>query len=74
MNKQIRKAEILKYLGAGEKTARELAYDLGFRERNATAPRLTEMVKEGTVIVTRKVPDFVTGKKVSVYKAVIKED
>ena len=49
MNKKTRKREILAVLDGREMTAREIAKKLGFKERNATAPRLTELRKAGRV-------------------------
>lgn len=54
-------------------TAREIAvklYNQGFllsNERQATAPRLTEMVDKGLVVVVGKKKDIVTQKQVAVY-------
>lgn len=49
-------------------TARQIAYGLGFRERNATAPRLTELVKKGLVIEDGTRWDEFTKRNVAVYK------
>lgn len=65
-----RKKDILKVMGDKEMTAREIAYALGFTERNAAAPRLTEMRSEGLVKVVGKKWDSVTGKCVAVWRAV----
>lgn len=54
-----------------EMTAREIAYELGFLERNATAPRLSEMQDNGVVEIVGKKIDRVTKKTVSVYRRVI---
>lgn len=48
-------------------TARELAYELGFHERNATAPRLTELEQRGLVVVVGTRIDPVTKIRVRVY-------
>lgn len=54
-------------------TARELAvklYNQGFiksNERQATAPRLTELVDEGILVVIGKRVDEISGKNVAVY-------
>lgn len=69
--KEIRKEMILKILNE-PKSARTLAYELGFTERNAVAPRLTELCAEGLVYVAGKETDKVTGKKVAVYRKVEK--
>ena len=52
-------------------TAREIAYELGFLERNATAPRLSEMQDNGVVEIVGKKIDRVTKKTVSVYRRVV---
>lgn len=51
-------------------SAREIAYKLGYRERNATAPRLTELVKAGKVEVAGKAKDGLTRTSVSLYRKV----
>lgn len=68
--RKVRAGQIIKALGDREMTARELAYALGYTERNATAPRLTEMQHEGIVEVIGKKKDFITGKSVAVYRKV----
>lgn len=65
-----RKEDILRVLGDREMTAREIAYALGFNERNAAAPRLTEMRNEGLLEVVGKKRDFVTGKNVALWRVV----
>lgn len=49
-------------------TARELAYNLHFKERNATHPRLNILVRKGQVIVIGKKKDKTTKRLVSIYK------
>ena len=73
MDKKARRKEVLEILESGPATAREIAYALGFKERNASAPRLVELRKAGKVEVTGKKKCSVTGKTVSVYSKV-KED
>lgn len=51
-------------------TAREVAYKLGYLERNATAPRLSEMAKAGKVEVVGRVKCSVTNVSVSLYRRV----
>ncbi len=51
-------------------TARELAYEMGFYERNATAPRLTELEQRGQVIVVGKRIDPITKVSVRIYQRV----
>lgn len=55
-------------------TARELATELHFVERNSTAPRLTNLVKKGEVIQVGKRYDKITKRLVTVYKLKIKEE
>lgn len=61
---------ILDALGDKEMTARQIARALGFWERNAVAPRLTEMVDRGEVEVTGKAFDELTKRNVSTYRRV----
>ena len=61
---------ILETLGDKEMTARQIARALGFYERNATAPRLSEMVDKGMVEVAGKAYDTLTERHVSVYRRV----
>lgn len=63
-----READILFVMQDKPMTAREAAYALGFRERNAAAPRLSNMHKHGIVEVIGKVTDSVTNRRVSVYR------
>ena len=49
-------------------SARELAYKLGYTERNATHPRLTRLVRIGKVIKSSKRKDKITGRLVTIYK------
>lgn len=65
-----RAVDILNVMGEKEMTAREIAYALGFSERNAAAPRLTEMKKEGLVEVVGKRRDEKTEKNVAVWRAI----
>ena len=50
------------------RTAREIAYRLGFSDLNAVKPRLSEMKARGTVEVIRKDKDSITKRNVSVYR------
>ena len=65
-----RETKILMLLQKNPKglSARQLAYMLGYTERNATAPRLTKMKKIGQVISAGKVKDMITKKSVTIYK------
>lgn len=65
-----RAGDILRVLDGREMTAREIAYELGFTERNAAAPRLTEMRAKGIVEVSGKKKDNVTGKNVALWRVV----
>ena len=49
-------------------TAREIAYKLKFSDLNAVKPRLTEMKDRGTVEVIGKSYDYMTNRRVSVYR------
>lgn len=62
-----RQKEIIDVLRGKEMTAREIAYALGFSERNAVAPRLTEMEKIGHVKVVGTRLDKGTKRRVAVY-------
>ena len=50
------------------RTAREIAYRLGFSDLNAVKPRLSEMKARGTVEVIKKVDDNLTKRKVGLYR------
>ena len=50
------------------RTAREIAYRLGFSDLNAVKPRLSEMKARGTVEVIKKVDDVLTKRKVGLYR------
>lgn len=72
--RKIRYEQILDRLMTGIKTAKEVAVELyeleliPSTERNYTAPRLTELEKEGLVkVVDKKVCNY-TGKSVAVYE------
>ena len=69
-DKAKRKQLILRTLGNRELTAREIAYRLGLRERNAVHPRLTELEKDGRVEKCGKKIDRITKTTVSVYRRV----
>ena len=71
--KEVRKSMILRVLGSNDMTAREIAYKLGYQERNAVAPRLTEMVAAAEVFVSGKKLDSVTGRMVATYRRLINE-
>lgn len=67
---------VLETLGDSELTAREIAVEmhehgvLPFPERAIIQPRITELVEAGKLEVTGKRLDYVTDRKVAVYKAV----
>lgn len=66
----IRYDEILNALGDSLMTARMIGDKLGYSDLNAVKPRLSELKKQGRVMVVDKVKDNVTGRNVSVFKAV----
>ena len=76
VNKSIRYTQILERLNK-PKTAKELAVELHKErlipstDRNFTAPRLTELVKQGKVMVIGKKRCNYTGKTVAIYEKVI---
>ena len=51
-------------------TARQIAYELGFKDMNAVKPRLTELVKAGKVEAIEKAYDEATGRSVAVYRRI----
>ena len=63
-----RKQMILTILGDRQMTARMIAYALGFRDLNAVKPRLTELKKEGRVVVVGKAYDEMTDRRVAVFQ------
>lgn len=67
MDTATRRRAVLRLLEDGPATARELAYKLGYRERNAVAPRLTELCDKGLVEPIGKRTCTVTGKTVTVW-------
>lgn len=71
VDKLERCAQIIKALGNRSMTAREIAYYLGFNERNAVAPRLTELCAIGKIVVDGKRWDEETGRNVSTYRKVV---
>lgn len=68
MDRETRKKEILAVLDGREMTAREIAKKLGFHERNAAAPRLTELKKAGRVEPCGIRIDKTTGRPVTVWR------
>lgn len=66
----VRYDEILNALGDSLMTARMIGDKLGCSDLNAVKPRLSELKKQGRVMVVDKVKDDVTGRNVSVFKAV----
>ena len=68
MDRETRKREILAVLDGREMTAREIAKKLGFHERNAAAPRLTELKKAGRVEPCGIRIDKTTGRPVTVWR------
>lgn len=68
MDRETRKKEILAVLDGREMTAREIAKKLGFHERNAAAPRLTELKKAERVEPCGIRIDKTTGRPVTVWR------
>ena len=68
MDKETRKKQILECLEVRDMTAIEIAKELGFHERNATAPRLTELRKAGRVEPCGIRIDKTTGRSVTVWR------
>lgn len=50
----------------GKETDRQIAYALGFTERNSVSPRITELIRAGIVREVGSTKDEITGKKVRV--------
>lgn len=69
----IRYDEILNALGDSLMTARMIGDKLGYSDLNAVKPRLSELKKQGRVMVVDKVKDNVTGRSVSVFRRVSNE-
>lgn len=69
-DRQKRISMILRALGEAEMTAREIAYKLKFSDLNAVKPRLTELVQEGILEVSKKKFDDTTKRNVSVYRRI----
>lgn len=51
-------------------TARQIAYRLGFKDLNNVKPRISEMLRKGTVEVVGKAYDEATERNVAVYRRV----
>ena len=79
IDKEKRYAQIKSILGDRSMTAREIAEEMfrrGYtntKERNNSAPRLTELVDKCEVMEDGKKYDNQTGKKVTVYRLVGKQ-
>jgi repressor of nif and glnA expression len=71
---ETKKKQVLDCLGDREMTAKEVANEMvrrgytNIKERNASAPRLTQLFEERKVVIVAKKIDTETGKKVCVYK------
>ena len=61
-----REMQILRWLAAhpGSYTDREIQQHMGFRERSAVQPRISELIASGLAIESGKVPCRITGKRV----------
>lgn len=69
-DKQTRYREIIDLLEKYPEglSARMIAYKLGYRERNATAPRLKELKDKNIVEICGETWDRITERNVAVYK------
>lgn len=65
-----REREILAVLKGRTMTVRQIADALGKSDRNAVAPRMTEMMHRGVVFVDHTVKDPITGRSVAAYRIV----
>lgn len=65
-----RQQQILYTLGKREMTARQLCYEMGFKDLNAVKPRLTELKAQGRIQAVGKAHDELTGKNVALWRAV----
>lgn len=79
VDKEKRYAQIKNILGEKSMTAREIAeemYERGYtttKERNNSAPRLTELVDRCEVEISGKKYDEQTGRNVTTYKLIAKQ-
>lgn len=71
MDNATRRTAVFHALRDKDMTARECAEALGFKERNAAAPRLTKLVEMELVEVAGKKKDALTGRTVSVYRRIV---
>jgi hypothetical protein len=60
--------------GGRPMTDREIMTQLGFRERNATAPRITELIDNRWLVETGSIECPVTGKRVRRVRALTDEE
>lgn len=69
VDKKKRYNEILELLEKHPKglSAREMIIILGYQERNAVAPRLTELEQQGKIKRNGKIYDHITDRLVTVY-------
>jgi hypothetical protein len=63
-----RSRQILYTLGNRQMTARQLAYEMGFKDLNAVKPRLTEMKSQGLIIADAVAYDELTGRNVALWR------
>lgn len=63
-----RSRQILYTLGNRTMTARQLAYEMGFKDLNAVKPRLTELQEQGRIVAVSKTKDSLTGRTVAVWR------
>ncbi len=67
IDRETRRKNVLAVYQAMPKSAltdREVANAMGFKDLNMARPRITELVKSGTLSEIGKVKDFLTGKTV----------
>lgn len=65
-----RQEDILRFLGKGAMTARQIAYGMGYTDLNAVKPRITELKAVGKIKAIGKAYDNVTKRQVAVYRVV----
>ena len=70
LNPATRRAVILRTLGNGEMTSREIATVLGYTDMNAVRPRITELMDMGKITACGAVTDPVTRRTVAVYRRI----
>lgn len=80
VDKNKRYQQILECLGDKEMTAKEIAHEMYMRgmiptnERNFTSPRITELLKDGTLEIAGKKKCEWTGKTVTMFRRRLNEN